>query len=344
VPSLFIALSMSRLWIGLALLGIFLACLARERPAVPSTPGRSALLLATSAVVLVTSIAAWHGHLAGIREEMARRLLPPSSTLLASGPVALPTGGYLYTAMTPAGYRIFNQNRQPIFTESGPTRARDQLSFALTPAGALLVELAGHTGSGIALIPHAALGVATTSGSRIVIQNAESPAISSDGRTIAFVRGQYGLGSIWVANLDGGTVTAPEQAISDTYQARAVAFLPSGELLFSASTPGSHGQLAVYAAAPHGIPHRISPFNEDVAAFAASPFAPPASPLIAITSLRHKRYQLGYLNLASGDEVLLTAQDCNAYAPTWSAPHTILYATDCGRGYGLTALAQIAVP
>jgi hypothetical protein len=37
---------------------------------------------------------------------------------------------------------------------------------------------------------------------------------------------------------------------------------------------------------------------------------------------------------------MLTANDCNAYQPTWRTSSQILYATDCGRGLGLTALAS----
>ena len=40
---------------------------------------------------------------------------------------------------------------------------------------------------------------------------------------------------------------------------------------------------------------------------------------------------------------MLTSGDCNAYSPMWDDNHRLIYATDCGRGLGLTALASVAI-
>jgi hypothetical protein len=63
--------------------------------------------------------------------------------------------------------------------------------------------------------------------------------------------------------------------------------------------------------------------------------------LLAFTRLEHNRWQLGYVDLATRRETILTSGDCNAYTPGWTGPRTIAYATDCDRGLGLTALASI---
>ena len=53
------------------------------------------------------------------------------------------------------------------------------------------------------------------------------------------------------------------------------------------------------------------------------------------------RWQLAVLDMQSRRVTTLTAYDCNAFRPTWSSATEILYATDCGRGFGLSALASI---
>jgi Tol biopolymer transport system component len=57
-------------------------------------------------------------------------------------------------------------------------------------------------------------------------------------------------------------------------------------------------------------------------------------------------WQLGIMNLATGEEHRLTNGDCNSVTPAWYADsETLVYAMDCGRGLGLTALFRIlAVP
>ena len=49
------------------------------------------------------------------------------------------------------------------------------------------------------------------------------------------------------------------------------------------------------------------------------------------------------MDLANRQERQLTFGDCNAFAPAWMNETTIVYATDCERGLGLTALASINV-
>ena len=48
--------------------------------------------------------------------------------------------------------------------------------------------------------------------------------------------------------------------------------------------------------------------------------------------------------LATGDEQQLTHASCNAISPSWINTQTLLYATDCGRGVGLSAIARVVVP
>jgi hypothetical protein len=44
------------------------------------------------------------------------------------------------------------------------------------------------------------------------------------------------------------------------------------------------------------------------------------------------------------EEQQLTHASCNAISPSWEGPGTLLYATDCGRGLGLSAIARMTLP
>jgi len=143
---------------------------------------------------------------------------------------------------------------------------------------------------------------------------------------------------VWIAQFDGAAASEPKQVVPDRYKARSVAFLPSGELVFTASTTESRVRIALYAALPGAAPRQLSAPGEEIDSVGAVP-----SRFIAITRLEHDHWQLGYLDPASGRETLLTHQDCNASAPSWVDADTLLYATDCARGYGLTALATARI-
>jgi Tol biopolymer transport system component len=47
--------------------------------------------------------------------------------------------------------------------------------------------------------------------------------------------------------------------------------------------------------------------------------------------------------LATGFEQQLTHASCNAISPSWETAQDLLYATDCGRGVGLSAIARLVV-
>jgi hypothetical protein len=328
--ALFVPLSTARLWIGLALLGLFLFSLARQHSSPGSSPLRVAVLCIVSIAVLLASMAHWRMHLTSVNAQMGRRLNPPQPALLATNPTPQTGGKYMYTAMAGRRYRTFAQDGEPVYLESGA--ARDQLSFALAASGDLLLELADATGSNIALISRG-------SPPRVLLHDAESPALSADGHTIAFLRERRGLGSVWTAQFDGISASPPVQAVPDSYQVRTVGFLPSGELLFTASTPDNRSRLALYTATPGGAPRQLSAPGEEIGSAAAAPF----TRFIAITRLVQNHWQLASLDPISGRETSLTWQDCNAYAPAWASANTLLYSTDCARGYGLTALAAARI-
>ena|SRR5579864_7310482 len=48
-------------------------------------------------------------------------------------------------------------------------------------------------------------------------------------------------------------------------------------------------------------------------------------------------------DLGHGTEQQLTSAPCNATSPAWEDDHTLLYISDCGRGWALGAPARVVV-
>jgi Tol biopolymer transport system component len=168
-----------------------------------------------------------------------------------------------------------------------------------------------------------------------LFSDAESPAISSDGRDVAFIREIKGRGTLWLATLDqrlGKVESGPNQVVDQTYDVRDVTFASSGWMMFAARV---NGRISIFSMIPGEKPRLFLSTDEDV----DSPAVSPDQRLVAFRKLVHRRWQLAYVDVTTGHERVLTFGDCNAYSPGWAGPHTIAYATDCGRGLGLSALA-----
>ena len=55
-------------------------------------------------------------------------------------------------------------------------------------------------------------------------------------------------------------------------------------------------------------------------------------------------WQLHAMDLQTNQELRLSTGDCNSISPVWTPDsRRLIYATDCGRGLGLTALAEVTV-
>jgi len=87
------------------------------------------------------------------------------------------------------------------------------------------------------------------------------------------------------------------------------------------------------------------PLVAPVPADSASPVVSPDGRWIAFTSTRKGPEQVWLRNLSSGQETRLTGGNCNSSSPAWALDSkSILFASDCGRAYGLPALYRAPVP
>jgi hypothetical protein len=328
-------LAFGRLWSAVLLWMVFLFCLWRNRMR-PTNRVPFARRVVLLYVLLLTgwivSAAGYHRHFAYLEQDIARRIPVNTPSYLASGPRQT-SAGYVYTAMLADGYRVLNQAGSEILKGETGHAQPDQLSVAVARNAPIsLVELADKSGSRVAILP--ADGVPLES-----IANAESPAISPDGTVVAFLRETKGRGSLWLTRLEqptGRLWSEPLQILDSTYDIRDVSFAPSGGIMLTAKRNGRTG---IFSLTPGGEPRVFLSADKD----ADSPAVSPDGQFVAFRELVHNRWQLGYMDVATGHEQMLTFGDCNAYGPDWVGPARIAYATDCGRGLGLSALASVGI-
>ena len=314
----------SRLWFEIALYLVFLIDLYVDRSRLftesPSNP--KPLLLLFAAFLLCTNIAGYRHHFFLRQQEMSRRILPPSPTFLATSPQA-DRGRLFFVGMDADGYRIF----EGASTIPNISRKVDQLSFANGKDHSLFVEIADAAGSRI---------VRNADGT-VVAQDAESPSVSDDGTQLAFIRESKGRGSLWTTSLSPAPQHSPSLVLGNAYNVLEASFLRSGEFVLLAKHDGA---ATLYTVSPGSPPLPLFTSGSDIASFSISP----DQHSLIFTQLIRNRWQLAVLTLSSGRVRVLTSTDCNAYTPSWSGPSSVIYATDCGRGLGLTALASITVP
>jgi len=174
-------------------------------------------------------------------------------------------------------------------------------------------------------------------------EDAEKPAISQDRRWLAFIRESGGRGRLWVRNLrpDGGDrstrlewqLSPPDLDVLD------MAFLTTDGIIFSARR---RGRPTLFTTDPYV--RGVSP--EMPLKPRRFPAASPDGRWLAFSQLELSNWQLWIRDLRTHEERRLTDSDCNSVASAWyQDSKTLVYATDCGRGFGLTALCRLqAVP
>jgi hypothetical protein len=335
-------LAFGRLWIELLLWSLFLFCLWQNRTSrktLPANALRTASLCAVVVVGWTAGVLGYHRHFAYLEQDIAGRMPVAVPTYLSTG-VRHTANGYVFTAMAADGYRVLDQAGQEVWKDRAGRAPMDQLSVAAAQnAPGLLVELSDSSGSRIAIVPASTPSAKIPQDVRPLIAEAESPAISSGGKSVAFIREVKGRGTLWMGRLDqplGRLRSEPEQIADNAYDVRDVSFAPSGWIMFAAKVDG---RICIFSLIPGSQPRVFLSEDEDV----DSPAVSADERFIAFRKLVYNRWQLGYIDVATGHERMLTFGDCNAYSPEWDDPATILYATDCGRGLGLSALASVTI-
>jgi Glycosyltransferase family 87/WD40-like Beta Propeller Repeat len=332
-------LAFPRLWGLMGLWAVLLSVLARSSP--QPLPQRlksreAAVFGAILATLVAVAVALNLRHLKGQFKNYENRLVSTAGSQLATDPV---TSGdkVLFTTMIPGGYGTASFEKGSLIPL---TLASDSFHPAAGPGSALgWVELASRH-SQIIRFP---LDITRWDSESLNVdaEDAEKPAISQDGRWLAFIRESTGRGSLWVKNLrpDAGErstqlewqLSPPDLDVLD------VALYATDRVIFSARRSG---RPTLFTTDPyiHGVslemPSKPRRF----------PAASPDGRWLAFSQLELSNWQLWVRDLRTHEERPLTDSDCNSVAPAWyQDSKTLVYATDCGRGFGLTALCRLRV-
>jgi hypothetical protein len=280
-----------------------------------------------AALWLLGFIGAWrHGRTIAI--DNSRKLVTTDCAWMRTAPQSTPVGLF-YLAMLNTGYRVM---RDGVSIDAGASG--DELSFAVDRKGnEVWIESADPRGSRITRIAQE-----NATPGRCLIYDAESPALAADGSALAFIRENKGNGSVWITKPGSCAESlVGMQAVRVTPQSmdvRALSTSPDGGFIVSAVTSQGAG---LFVISPGNTMTRLlqSPASIGSATFSAdgnwlviSQLIANHWQLVAVDSLRHTQKQL-------------TSSDCNSDAPRWKDSRTIVYATDCERGDGLTTLAEL---
>ena len=165
------------------------------------------------------------------------------------------------------------------------------------------------------------------------IADGEQPAVSSNGKWLAFVKEEGRTDGVWLANAQG---EHPEQKVTvGSGGILDISVSVDGDL-FVAMGPVSSPHLALV----RQMSHIVEPLP-GIPGPARYPAISPDGKRLAFSRRNGGSWQLVVHDLATGVDRQLTHASCNATLPAWQDSHTLLYATDCGRGLGLSALVMI---
>jgi hypothetical protein len=346
-PTFLTPLHFLKLWIGVALVAFYCAQLMssdvaaqndqpgdRKKPPVPTYLARAIPVIV--ALWLVTFYSA-HKHLDHVpANSMANRIFADSAYLRSSPKAA--SGSIFYVAMSNNGYEVLRDGSPLTPRQNDAAVSNDELSFAASSDGKdVWIEETSVEGSRLVRTSSAnpAAGICT-------VENAEDGALSADGATLAFLRENRGQGSLWViathgCDGTGATSDKPQRLTPSDWDVHTLSAASGGGWLLSAVTPQTHGRESIFHIPAEGSPRLLAQESSDL----DSPAASPDGSRLILRRMIAGRWQLMTFDVASGGKKQLTFSDCNAYTPAWKDDKTLLYATDCERGMGMTGLAEL---
>jgi hypothetical protein len=171
----------------------------------------------------------------------------------------------------------------------------------------------------------------------IEVEDAEQPVVSSDGELLAFMREVRGRSSLWIRQLKGQPGVPDHRIAGPDYDVREASFFPDHRVVFSSRRDGRF-RLYMSSSVSAAIEEMSDP-----SCSARYPAISPDGRWIAFSCEQGGSWQLHSMNLQTGGQSQLTDGDCNCISPAWTLDSkNLIYATDCGRGLGMTALAKLS--
>jgi hypothetical protein len=336
-----IFLGVPRLYALLGYWGLLLSVLARVDPP-PARRARDVRWYAVAfGALALYGIGSTARHYAGQMQmdEARERVAMTDGALVANGP-APAAGSVYYSRMADEGY-VLDRTGSGLVTRT--VRGVDLFHPTLAPQlGVGWVEVSSRRSR----IARFGLDAPALSATELPteLEDAEQPTVSADARWLGFIREDGGRGTLWVAQAapsHGSETFARDTEVElagPSYDVREFAFFPDGRLVMASST-ASGPRLFVTGPAPGPIV--ALPTSVPRARY---PAVSPDGRWLAYCGQEHGAWQLRLMDLLTHGEERLTHADCNAIAPAWTADSaSLVYASDCGRNIGNTALFRVRV-
>ena len=311
----------------------------RSKDSLRQTFNSTTVMVAASALIALVAVGfiSTERHLSGQFENYGRRVVTMPGNLLASDPV-FSSDSVLFTVMARDGYTIRRLRSGSV--SDVPRIGGDWFHPTVSePTDTVWAEQASDQGSRVVRLPTDPAETATEI--TVEAQDAQEPVLSRDGKALAFLRAINGRNSLWVRNVGawiGGSGPGTEHEIAGAdYDVREASFLPDHRLIFSSKRSG---RSALYLATQAGNVKEL----RRPACSARYPAVSPDGLWIAFSCEEWGSSQIHVMDMEGNRELQLSHGECNSISPVWTADSKrLIYATDCGRGLGLTALAEVSV-
>lgn len=315
----------------------------RARAAVEGRRSGAAIAAATAAFAALAglNIASGIRHFQGQLPGPAERFDLPTMPLIATTPVVAGSDIY-FTRMDDAGYVVDRIDRP--LTAVLPAGTDLFFPTATAASADAWCELASTT-SRVVRFPRAA---SRLDAQELVteVDDAQQPAISADARWLGFLRETRGRGALWILDREaapqGGTGRARERQLLDaSHDVLDFSFLSDGRIAFAAYARGT-STIALVDPAAGAQPATIPIETSDRPA--RYPAVSPDGRWLAYAEEQRGQWQLWKMDLETKRRWQLTHADCNSVTPAWLPDSsTLIYASDCGRAIGHTALRRLVV-
>jgi Tol biopolymer transport system component len=163
---------------------------------------------------------------------------------------------------------------------------------------------------------------------------------------LAYLREDHGRARLWVHTLGqptGGVGDTDQPVTPPELNVLEMSFLPSGDLIFAATSGGRPGLFATDSSRAGSIRSLGKDFGAGEARY---PAVSPDGRWLAYSRLDRGSWNLWLHDLNSGEQQRLTNAECNATDPAWAADSkTLVYASDCGRAlWYYTLIRRRVVP
>ena len=316
--------------------GLLLAMLLpRSRELFLETFSLKNTFVAGSALValVIVGFFANERHLRGQFENYQARIATTPGNLLAAEP-AVSGAGIFFTRMTQSGYTVSRVHAGAI--QDSPTLRADLLHAAASDqANAVWAEESSGKGSRIVQL---GLGPGSQQNRPVTeAENAAEPVISGDGHLLSFLRSGKGRNSLWIRQISGQPEPGAEREIAgENYDVYETTFLPDNRVLFSSKR---NERFRLYIATQSGDVEEL----KNPGCSARYPAISPDGRWMAFSCEQGGSAQIHVMEWPGTGDLQVTSGDCNSISPAWAADSKrLVYATDCGRGLGLTALAEVS--